>query len=85
MTGLLQTCAVLLGVAALLLSAQGAAYALTEWRGPLIKIKPLNCRPCLTFWLTLLVALAAGEAARFAITLAFINYFYIITKIKIYE
>lgn len=84
--------AALLGLAALLLTAQGAAWLLTEWRGPLIKVKPLNCRACLTFWLTLVVftgwyleSKPASETALISAAFAFINYFYINSKFKVYE
>lgn len=91
--------AVLLGTAALLLIAQGAAWLLTQWRGPLIKVRPLNCRACMTFWLTLVIMLSAWAALRApgvwlsldalmaanALTYSFINYFYINSKFKVYE
>lgn len=82
-------------MAALALAAQVAAWALTEWRGPLIKVKPFNCAPCLTFWFTFLLFGVGGtilEAAPlfniwcvYAPIYAFINFFYIKTKIQIYE
>lgn len=90
--------AALLGLAALLLIAQGAAWLLTEWRGPVVKIKPLNCRACMTFWLTALALFAALAVLGYdraatqlitwhtqALVFAFINYFYINSKFKVYE
>ena len=105
MVSLLNIGAVLLGLAALLLSAQVIAWALAtqfirlddhgyKYRGPLINFKPFNCRPCLTFWvtLTLLVIIVLGapqdvtvQQGINAIVLSFINYFYINSKFKVYE
>jgi hypothetical protein len=93
MTQWLHIGAALLGLGAILLIAQCAAWLLTEWRGAAVNIKPLNCRPCMTFWLTLAVLLAAlfclrhltDETAIDAVLFAFINFFYIKTKITVYE
>lgn len=38
-------------------------FVLTEKVKPLINVKPFNCRPCLTFWLTLLTC--SGTALAF--------------------
>lgn len=51
------------------------------------------CTACLCFWLTLVVLLIAGGAAMgataqtalSAVTFAFINFFFIKTKLEIYE
>lgn len=34
------------------LVARGLSWTLTEWKRPLFQLKPFNCRPCLSFWLT---------------------------------
>jgi hypothetical protein len=77
--------AVLFVLASLMIFAQ----AIAELTAPRLKW----CAPCMTFWLTnvLLFAALAWEheltlrAALFAVIFAFINYFYIKTKIQIYE
>lgn len=86
--------AALLGLAALLLIAQGTAWLMTGR----INVKPFNCRACLTFWLTTLLLFAALAVVGYsrpatqliewhfiALTFSFINYFYINSKFKVYE
>lgn len=34
------------------LVARKLSWLLTEWKRPLFPLKPFNCRPCLSFWLT---------------------------------
>lgn len=89
METLLQTALDLLCGAAAASIAFVLGYALTEWRGPLAGFKPLNCRPCLTFWLALLIggvaALWLREAPSTVILYAFINFIYLSTNIKIVE
>lgn len=101
MVSLLNIGAVLLGLAALMLIAQYIAWLMTDARyspctgaRPLINFKPFNCRACLTFWLTLLLfaIVVSGaphkvteQSAINALVFAFINFFYIKTKIQVYE
>lgn len=65
------------------------ARYLTETRKPVFNVKPFNCWPCLAFWLTLLSSLALtyfiNAAYLVAVVVAFINYFYINSKFKVYE
>ncbi len=35
-------------------------WLFTEYREPLFKFKPFNCRPCLTFWLSVLANAIVG-------------------------
>lgn len=53
-------------VCVIALIARGLGWLATEaWR-PLVNVKPFNCRPCLTFWLTiLLVGIFAIVVSRF--------------------
>lgn len=91
MMTLLSICAVLLGIAALMYGAQVFA----QWLAPrsLITVRPFNCATCLTFWLTFAMLMFAAmlfqritlNVALFAVVFAFINYFYIKTKIQINE
>lgn len=74
----------------ILILANTLAWFLTEFKGPIINVKPLNCRPCLTFWLVLAAGAAvywrAGAAPLtyvFIVSLAFINYLYINSKTNI--
>jgi hypothetical protein len=78
--------AVLLGLAALMFGAQ----ALATWAAPRLKW----CAPCLTFWLTwvalLLTVWLFNQPCTLrtvidALIFAFINFFYIKSKIQIYE
>lgn len=39
------------------LVAWALAWAFTEFRGPLFRFKPFNCRGCMSFWLTFLPGL----------------------------
>lgn len=67
------------------------AWYLTEIRPLPIKVKPFNCRGCMSFWLTAIsgtaIALAIGKPwlIFIAILTGLINYFYIKSKFKIYE
>lgn len=76
------------------LIANVLGYVLTEVFDPVIAVKPFTCRPCLTFWLTLLGGWAFSWYVKpdlladfwpvlATVLLAFINYLYLITKIKI--
>lgn len=75
----------------LLSNALGYLATLKPWPN----VKPFNCRECLTFWITLIAGgLFAwmhndpGTRAVFfyiAVLSAFLNYFYITSKIKVYE
>lgn len=49
-------------LAAIALTTWALGWYLTEKREPVIKVKPFNCRPCLTFWLTLI---ACGTASPY--------------------
>lgn len=43
------------------LVGRGLGWLLTEFRGPLLRFKPFNCRGCMTFWLTFLPGLALAR------------------------
>lgn len=68
---------------------RGLGWLLTEFKRPLIAVKPFNCRPCISFWLTLIGALIIWlvldrplyEALMLGALWGFINY--LTTKIKI--
>lgn len=91
--------AALLGLEALMLIAQWIGWRMTEGaEKPVLDFKPFNCRACLTFWLTMLFLFSALalvgydypvtqliEWHFFAVIFAFINYFYINSKFKVYE
>lgn len=67
------------------------AWFLTEIKPLPIKVKPFNCRGCLSFWFTALsgtaIALALGAPwlILVAVFTGLINYFYIKSKFKIYD
>lgn len=76
-----------------LLISNALAYVSTMGR-PAINIKPLNCYPCLAFWLTLingalLACMYQGQARQVAVMIAtlsaFLNFFYVKSKYKINE
>ena len=52
----------LIGVSAIIVANSLAAYALgwlfTEAVTPVLSVKPFNCRPCLSFWLSVLLNFA---------------------------
>lgn len=85
--------AVLLGLAALLLTAQAAAGLLTQGK-PLFNTRPFNCRACLTFWVSVVILFGACIVLPGPLVLrdfidalifSFINYFYVHTKIEVYD
>lgn len=72
------------------------SWLLVDWKGPIFHFKPFSCRPCLTFWLTLALGVAAAAILHtsevvFYLLLAlgvltsFINYYYIKSQINIVE
>ena len=95
----METVLYLLGISALYgvnyLVGKALGWATTEFRGPLIDVKPFNCRGCMTFWLTFI----PGTVLAFFVTegvgvyllsmvaalSAYINYLYIKFKSKVYE
>lgn len=77
---------------AIVLVANVLGWALTEVRRPVFDVKPFNCRPCLTFWLTLFTGIAfawymADGWPLYALAAAgaFFNFVLINSKINIHE
>ena len=88
----------LLGIAAItagnMLTAWNLGRYFTEVRRPVLNFKPFNCRPCFTFWATFVIGWLAYEQVRvnpwstaplMAAAIAFINFFIIKSKFKVYE
>lgn len=79
-------------MAALMFGAQWLAPRLVRL-GALIDDRVQLCAPCVTFWLTFLaLSIAAAvlqdytlNAALWCVIFAFINFFYIKSKIQVYE
>lgn len=80
-------------LAIILLIVNMIAEYLTEWREPVVDLKPFNCRPCMSFWLVFWVLLptfhygyrASGDLSlAAAVSVAFLNFFIIRAKYDIY-
>lgn len=76
----------LLAPALMMLISWYLSKYLTEDRKPLFPFKPFNCRPCLTFWLTLCLCLIPPTTPFWlAICAAFANYYLIARRYKILD
>lgn len=76
-----------------LLASNMLGYLTTRGRA-VLQFKPFNCRECLTFWVTLALGVIiafsySGQLLTMALIIAvlsaFLNYYYIKSKFKIYE
>lgn len=78
------------------LIANALSWVLTEWKRPVFNFKPFNCRPCLSFWLTLACGFwlvpcyGFDDTVRGAIVVVLVlvglfNYIIIKSKIQIHE
>lgn len=86
----METITIILLLTANILTSNALGYLATLKPWP--NVKPFNCRECFTFWLTVIGgALIAYDREAWALILfagllsAFLNYFYITSKIKVYE
>lgn len=67
------------------------SWLMTEYKKPLIKVKPFSCRPCLAFWLTAMGGFALWvvdgrhwfDGVTVAALSGLVNYYRTKSKIKI--
>lgn len=86
----------IIGIAAIVAGNMLTAWHLgeyfTEIRRPIFNFKPFNCRPCFTFWAAFITGWPVYNllttwwaSALCAVVIAFISFYIIKSKFKVYE